>query len=99
MSLPLHQQFEKQQIATAIASATDLDELKGVAAQLLDLYFRHRAAAADIASQKISDHPLAFVRDNPFWDDSCRYISLPSVFLNRRKLVRSDDLQSVLLPT
>ena len=54
MSLPLHQQFEKQQMATAIASATDTGELKGVAAQLLDLYLRQRAAAADIASQKIS---------------------------------------------
>ena len=47
MLLPLHQQFEKQQLASAIASATDLDELKGVASQLLDLYYYYRRRAAE----------------------------------------------------
>ena len=51
---PLHQEFEKYQLANAIASATDLEELKGVASQLLDLYCRQRAAAAQVAHEKLA---------------------------------------------
>ena len=42
MSLPFHQQFEKQQMATAIASATDLEKLKGLAVQLQELQSSNR---------------------------------------------------------
>ena len=54
MGLPLHQQFEKQKFAGAIETATDLNELKAVAAQLLDLYFKQRQATDAIVSNKIS---------------------------------------------
>tara|TARA_B100000073_G_scaffold18969_2_gene15108 strand:- start:2634 stop:2798 length:165 start_codon:yes stop_codon:yes gene_type:complete len=54
VSLPLHQQFEKQQMASAIASATDLDELKGFAVQLLELYYRQRETAGQVAHGKVA---------------------------------------------
>ena len=53
MSLPLHEQFQKQTLANAIESATDMAELKGVAALLLDLYFRQKSATNDIVQGKI----------------------------------------------
>jgi len=53
VSLPLHEQFQKQALANAIESATDVAELKGVAALLLDLYFRQKSATNDIVQGKI----------------------------------------------
>ena len=53
VSLPLHEQFQKQTLANAIESATDMAELKGVAALLLDLYFRQKSATNDIVQSKI----------------------------------------------
>ena len=53
MSLPFHEQFQKQKLANAIDSAHDMDELKGVAALLLDLYFRQKSATNDIVQGKI----------------------------------------------
>ena len=54
MGLPLHQQFEKQKLAGAIESATDLNELKAVAAQLLDLYYKQKQATDAIVSHKLA---------------------------------------------
>ncbi|WP_170955850.1 hypothetical protein [Synechococcus sp. UW140] len=51
--LPLHQQFEKRLLAEAIESSTDLDELKSVARDLLELYFQQKHATAAIVSGKI----------------------------------------------
>lgn len=53
MALPLHEQFQKQTLANAIESATDMAELKGVASLLLDLYFRQKSATMDIVEGKI----------------------------------------------
>ena len=53
MTLPLHEQFQKQKLANAIESATDMAELKGVAALLLDLYFRQKSATNAIVERKI----------------------------------------------
>ena len=53
MTLPLHEQFHKQKLANAIESATDMAELKGVAALLLDLYFRQKSATNTIVEGKI----------------------------------------------
>ena len=53
MALPLHEQFQKQTLANAIESATDIAELKGVASLLLDLYFRQKSATIDIVEGKI----------------------------------------------
>lgn len=53
MVLPLHEQFQKQTLANAIESATDMAELKGVASLLLDLYFRQKSATMDIVEGKI----------------------------------------------
>ena len=53
MTLPLHEQFQKQKLANAIESATDMAELKGVAALLLDLYFRQKSATNAIVEEKI----------------------------------------------
>ena len=52
MSLPLHFQFEKLQLQGAIQQASDLNELKEVAGQLLDLYFMQKAATARVISEK-----------------------------------------------
>ena len=46
--LPLHQQFERQKFASAIESASDMDELKGVAATLLNLYYQQLSATIEI---------------------------------------------------
>mgnify|MGYP001218050589 FL=1 len=53
MALPLHEQLQKQMMANAIESATDMAELKGVASLLLDLYFRQKSATMDIVKGKI----------------------------------------------
>ena len=53
LTLPLHQQFEKQKFAAAIESASDLDEIKGVAAMLLNLYYQQLSATIDIAEGKL----------------------------------------------
>jgi len=54
MALPLHQQFEKQKFAAAIESASDLDEIKGVAATLLNLYYQQLSATIEIVEGKMS---------------------------------------------
>ena len=54
LKLPLHQQFEKQKFASAIESASDLDEIKGVAAMLLNLYYKQLSATIDIVEGKMS---------------------------------------------
>ena len=51
--MPLHEQFQKQKLSNAIELANDMDELKGVAALLLDLYFRQKSATNDIVQGKI----------------------------------------------
>ncbi|BEV36224.1 hypothetical protein CREGCYN_10360 [Synechococcus sp. M16CYN] len=52
MDLPLHFQFEKQQLQGTIEKASDISELKNVAGLLLDLYFRQRVATAQIIADK-----------------------------------------------
>ena len=52
MSLPLHFQFEKLQLQGAIQQASDMNELKEVAGQLLDLYFMQKAATARVISEE-----------------------------------------------
>ncbi|WP_167897248.1 hypothetical protein [Synechococcus sp. CC9311] len=52
MSLPLHFQFEKLRLQGAIQQASDMDELKEVAGQLLDLYFMQKAATTRVISEK-----------------------------------------------
>lgn len=52
MGLPLHFQFEKLRLQGAIRQASDMDELKEVAGQLLDLYFMQKAATARVISEK-----------------------------------------------
>ncbi len=52
MSLPLHFQFEKLRLQGAIQHASDMDELKEVAGQLLDLYFMQKAATERVISEK-----------------------------------------------
>ena len=54
MTLPLHQQFEKQKFASEIESASDLDEIKGVAAMLLNLYYKQLSATIDIVEEKMN---------------------------------------------
>ena len=49
----LHQQFEKQKFAAAIESASDLDEIKGVAAMLLKRYYQQLSATIAIAEGKL----------------------------------------------
>ena len=53
MALSLHEQFQKQKLANAIESASDMTELKSVASLLLDLYFRQKSATVDIVEGKI----------------------------------------------
>ena len=65
MSLPLHFQFEKLQLQGAIQQASDLNELKEVAGQLLDLYFMQKAATARVISAKyqvIQCHQITHLR-------------------------------------
>jgi len=52
MSVPLHFQFEKLRLQGAIQHASDMDELKEVAGQLLDLYFMQKAATERVISEK-----------------------------------------------
>ena len=54
LTLPLHQHVEKQKFASAIESASDLDEIKGVAAMLLNLYYKQLSATNDIVEGKMS---------------------------------------------
>nr|WP_170951171.1 hypothetical protein [Synechococcus sp. UW106] len=49
MTLSLHQQFEKQKFTAAIEPASDLDQIKGVAAMLLNLYYQQLSATIEIA--------------------------------------------------
>ena len=53
LEIPLHQQFEKQWFASAIESAFNLDEIKGVASLLLNLYYQQISASIDIVLGKI----------------------------------------------
>ena len=41
-------------MASAIASATDLDELKGFAVELLELYYRQRETVGQVVHGKIA---------------------------------------------
>ncbi len=52
MEIPLHQQFEKQRLQGVVHQATDLEELKGLAQQLIDLYFKQKAATAWVIADK-----------------------------------------------
>ena len=52
MEIPLHQQFEKQRLQGAVHRATDLAELKGLTQQLIDLYFKQKAATAWVIADK-----------------------------------------------
>ena len=52
MEMPLHQQFEKQRLQGVVHRATDLAELKGLTQQLIDLYFKQKAATAWVIADK-----------------------------------------------
>ena len=52
MEIPLHQQFEKQRLQGVVNQANDLAELKGLAQQLIDLYFKQKAATAWVIADK-----------------------------------------------
>ena len=52
MEIPLHQLFEKQRLQGAVHQATDLEELKGLTQQLIDLYFKQKAATAWVIADK-----------------------------------------------
>lgn len=52
MEIPLHQQFEKQRLQAVVHRATDLAELKGLTQQLIDLYFKQKAATAWVIADK-----------------------------------------------
>ena len=52
MELSLHQQFEKQRLHGVVMDATDLEELKSLTQQLIDLYFQQKAAAAWAIAEK-----------------------------------------------
>ena len=47
----LHQQFEMQRLHGAIDQTRDMQELKDLAKQLVDLYFRQKAATAWVVEQ------------------------------------------------
>ncbi len=52
MGMPLHVEFEKRRLQGAIQQASDLEELKEVAGQLLELYYKQKEATARIISDK-----------------------------------------------
>ena len=52
MEIPLHQQFEKQRLQGVVHRATDLAELKGLTQQLIDLYYKQKAATAWVIADK-----------------------------------------------
>jgi len=52
MELSLHQQFEKQRLHGVVMDATDLEELKSLTQQLIDLYFQQKAATAWAIAEK-----------------------------------------------
>ena len=51
--LPLHQEFERRRLANAISGASDIDELKSVALDLLNLYYQQKKASADLIDGKM----------------------------------------------
>lgn len=51
---PPHQQFEEQKFASTIESASDLEEINGVVAVLLNLYYQQLSATIDIVEGNIS---------------------------------------------
>ncbi len=54
MNVELHQQFEMQRLHGAIDETRDMQELKDLAKQLVDLYFRQKAATAWVVEQSTS---------------------------------------------
>ena len=54
MEIALHQQFEKQRLQGVIDQSKDLMELKDLAKQLVDLYFKQKAATAWAIDQATS---------------------------------------------
>ena len=52
MRLPLLCPFETLRLQGAIPHASDMDALKEVAWQLLDLYFMHKAATERVISEQ-----------------------------------------------
>ena len=54
MEIALHQQFEKQRLQGVIDQSKDLTELKDLAKQLVDLYFKQKAATAWAIDQATS---------------------------------------------
>lgn len=53
LTLPVHQQFEKQKFASAIESASDLEEMKVVAYVLLNLHYQQLSGTIDIVEGKV----------------------------------------------
>ena len=51
--LPLHQEFERRRLTNAISGASDIDELKSVALDLLNLYYQQKKASADLIDGKM----------------------------------------------
>jgi hypothetical protein len=54
VEIALHQQFEKQRLQGVIDQAGDLQELKDLAKQLVELYFKQKAATAWAVEQATS---------------------------------------------
>jgi len=54
VEIALHQQFEKQRLQGVIDQTGDLQELKELAKQLVDLYFKQKAATACAVDQATS---------------------------------------------
>ena len=54
VEIALHQQFEKQRLQGVIDQTGDLQELKDLAKQLVDLYFKQKAATAWAVEQATS---------------------------------------------
>ena len=54
VEIALHQQFEKQRLQGVIDQTGDLQELKELAKQLVDLYFKQKAATAWAVDQATS---------------------------------------------
>ena len=54
VEIALHQQFEKQRLQGVIDQAGDLQELKDLAKQLVELYFKQKAATAWAVDQATS---------------------------------------------
>ena len=54
MKVALHQQFEMQRLQGVIDRSGDIGELKDLAKQLVDLYFKQKAATALAIDQATS---------------------------------------------